>query len=128
MHNESDDPQIIHNRLQELKEKNCEVVLVILNGVGEETYKSIKYFGNQKLGIVTQYDIPGRFYHFREKSIFLDVRISLLLQRISKIENSIWLERKSVVGSLMNISRFSTYKISSKNSMLNLVVLMAQSL
>jgi hypothetical protein len=29
-------------------------VMVILNNVGEETYKSIKYFGNQKLGIVTQ--------------------------------------------------------------------------
>ena len=47
-------PQIIHDRLQELKGKNCEVVLFILNGVGEDTYKSIKYFGNQKLGIVTQ--------------------------------------------------------------------------
>jgi len=48
------DPQIIYNRLQDLKSQDCEVVLVILNGVGEETYKSIKYFGNQKLGIVTQ--------------------------------------------------------------------------
>lgn len=54
MNSDPSDPQIIHNRLQELKEKNCEVVLVILNGVGEETYKLIKYFGNQKLGIVTQ--------------------------------------------------------------------------
>ncbi len=54
MNSDPADPQIIQNRLQELKEKNCEVVLVILNGVGEETYKSIKYFGNHKLGIVTQ--------------------------------------------------------------------------
>ncbi|CAF1297196.1 unnamed protein product [Adineta ricciae] len=48
------DPEIIHKRLQTLKEKNCEVVVFILNGVGEDTYKTIKYFGNQKLGIVTQ--------------------------------------------------------------------------
>ncbi|CAF1938445.1 unnamed protein product [Rotaria magnacalcarata] len=47
-------PQKIHDRLQELKEANCEVVLFILNGVGEDIYKTIKYFGNHKLGIVTQ--------------------------------------------------------------------------
>lgn len=47
-------PQKIHDRLQELKEANCEVVLFILNGVGEDTYKTVKYFGNHKLGIVTQ--------------------------------------------------------------------------
>jgi len=56
MNSDHDDPQSIHDRLQEYKEQNCEVVLVILNGVGEETYKKIKYFGNQKLGIVTQYE------------------------------------------------------------------------
>lgn len=48
------DPQLICDRLRGLKEENCEVVLFTLNGVGEETYKSIKYFGNIKLGIVTQ--------------------------------------------------------------------------
>lgn len=47
-------PDTIHSRLRELKENNCEVVVFILNGVGEETYKTIKFFGNQKLGIVTQ--------------------------------------------------------------------------
>ncbi|CAF1148681.1 unnamed protein product [Rotaria sordida] len=47
-------PQKIHDRLQELKGSNCEVVLFILNGVGEDIYKTIKYFGNHKLGIVTQ--------------------------------------------------------------------------
>ncbi|CAF3625397.1 unnamed protein product [Adineta steineri] len=47
-------PQKIHDRLQELKDANCEVVLFILNGVGEDIYKTIKYFGNHKLGIVTQ--------------------------------------------------------------------------
>ncbi|UJR08589.1 hypothetical protein I4U23_012848 [Adineta vaga] len=47
-------PEVIHKRLQTLKEQNCEVVVFILNGVGEDTYKTIKYFGNQKLGIVTQ--------------------------------------------------------------------------
>jgi hypothetical protein len=65
MNSDPADPQIIHNRLQELKEKNCEVVLVILNNVGEETYKSIKYFGNQKLGIVTQYDISHISFLFQ---------------------------------------------------------------
>ncbi|CAF3974303.1 unnamed protein product, partial [Rotaria magnacalcarata] len=54
MFSDPTDPQVIHDRLRELKESNCEVVVFILNGVGEETYKSIKYFGNQKLGIVTQ--------------------------------------------------------------------------
>jgi hypothetical protein len=54
MNSDPADPNIIHDRLQELKNANCEVVLFILNGVGEETYKLIKYFGNQKLGIVTQ--------------------------------------------------------------------------
>lgn len=47
-------PEAILSRLQSYKDQNCEVVLVILNGVGEETYKSIKHFGNQRLGIVTQ--------------------------------------------------------------------------
>ena len=54
MNSDPADPQIICERLQELKQNNCEVVLFILNGVGEETYKTIKYLGNQKLGIVTQ--------------------------------------------------------------------------
>ncbi|UJR37628.1 hypothetical protein I4U23_030325 [Adineta vaga] len=48
------DPQKIHDRLQELKNANCEVVLFILNGVGEDIYKTVKYLGNHKLGIVTQ--------------------------------------------------------------------------
>jgi hypothetical protein len=54
MNSDPANPKIIHDRLEELKAKNCEVVLFILNGVGEDTYKTIKYFGNQKLGIVTQ--------------------------------------------------------------------------
>ena len=41
-------------RLESLKKDQCEVVLIILNNVTEEIYKSIKYVGNQKLGIVTQ--------------------------------------------------------------------------
>ena len=48
------DSQSIHHRLEQLKQAQCEVVLFILNGVDEEIYKSIKYSGNQKLGIVTQ--------------------------------------------------------------------------
>lgn len=47
-------PQKIHDRLEELKRLRCEVVLFILNGVGEDIYKTVKYFGNHKLGIVTQ--------------------------------------------------------------------------
>lgn len=70
MNSDPSDPQMIHNRLQELKEKNCEVVLVILNGVGEDTYKLIKYFGNQKLGIVTQYDIIKLFSLFESSNFF----------------------------------------------------------
>jgi hypothetical protein len=54
MNSDPANPEIIHSRLKELKEQNCEVVVFILNGVGEDTYKLIKYFGNQKLGIVTQ--------------------------------------------------------------------------
>lgn len=54
MNSDPANSEAIQNRLQSYKQQNCEVVLVILNGVGEETYKSIKYFGNQKLGIVTQ--------------------------------------------------------------------------
>lgn len=54
MKSEPAKPEIIHDRLQEFKEQNCEVVVFILNGVAEETYKTIKFYGNQKLGIVTQ--------------------------------------------------------------------------
>jgi hypothetical protein len=54
MYSESTDPQRIHNRMQELKDRKCEVVLFILNGVGEDVYKTVKYYGNHRLGIVTQ--------------------------------------------------------------------------
>ena len=54
MNSDPADADIIQKRLETLKEQNCEVVVFILNGVGEDTYKTIKYFGNQKLGIVTQ--------------------------------------------------------------------------
>ena len=54
MHSDRADPDVLHERLQELKNYQCEVVLFILNNVNEEIYKSIKYLGNQKLGIVTQ--------------------------------------------------------------------------
>ncbi|CAF0770466.1 unnamed protein product [Didymodactylos carnosus] len=47
-------PNVILRRLEELKERKCEVVVFILNNCGEDIYKAIKYFGNQKLGIVTQ--------------------------------------------------------------------------
>jgi sRNA-binding regulator protein Hfq len=54
MYSDPAQSEVIRDRLQKLKDENCEVVVFILNGVGEDTYKSIKYFGNQKLGIVTQ--------------------------------------------------------------------------
>ncbi|CAF4038008.1 unnamed protein product [Rotaria sp. Silwood2] len=75
-------PQIIHDRLRELKEKNCEVVLFILNGVGEDTYKLIKYFGNQKLGIVTQCtDFVAISRNIRNKK--LDMYLQNLVQKFN---------------------------------------------
>ncbi|CAF1193730.1 unnamed protein product, partial [Rotaria sordida] len=75
-------PQVIHDRLRELKEKNCEVVLIILNGVGEDIYKSIKYSGNQKLGIVTQCtDFVAIAKNIRNKK--LDMYLQNLVQKFN---------------------------------------------
>ncbi|CAF0858888.1 unnamed protein product [Rotaria sp. Silwood1] len=82
MHSDPANPQIIHDRLRELKENNCEVVLFILNGVGEDTYKSIKYFGNQKLGIVTQCtDFVAIAKNIRNKK--LDMYLQNLVQKFN---------------------------------------------
>jgi eukaryotic translation initiation factor 2C len=47
-------PQTILARMNELKIQGCEVIIYILNQVGDDIYHAIKYFGNVKLGIVTQ--------------------------------------------------------------------------
>ncbi|CAF1508752.1 unnamed protein product [Adineta steineri] len=47
-------PDIILARMNELKMLGCEVIIYILNQVGDDIYHAIKYFGNVKLGMVTQ--------------------------------------------------------------------------
>jgi len=47
-------PQTILARMNELKMQGCEVIIYILNQVGDDIYHAIKFFGNVKLGIVTQ--------------------------------------------------------------------------
>ena len=43
-------PQIILARMNELKMQGCEIIIYILNHVGDDIYHAIKYFGNVKLG------------------------------------------------------------------------------
>ncbi|UJR23980.1 hypothetical protein I4U23_026946 [Adineta vaga] len=47
-------PQTILARMNELKIQGCEVIIYILNQVGDDIYHAIKFFGNVKLGMVTQ--------------------------------------------------------------------------
>ncbi|CAF1268322.1 unnamed protein product [Rotaria sp. Silwood1] len=47
-------PDIILARMNELKMLGCEVIIYILNQVGDDIYHVIKFFGNIKLGMVTQ--------------------------------------------------------------------------
>ena len=89
MHSDRADPNILHDRLQELKSNQCEVVLFILNNVNEEIYKSIKYLGNQKLGIVTQSVIFTLSRTCNTRSA-LDVRTSLPWPETSRVTSSIW--------------------------------------
>lgn len=58
MYNEYADATHIERRMEELKQMHCEVVIFILNAVSEDIYKAIKYLGNQKLGLITQYGCP----------------------------------------------------------------------
>ncbi|CAF1402264.1 unnamed protein product [Adineta steineri] len=82
MNSDPANSETIHNRLQELKEQNCEVVVFILNGVGEDIYKLIKYFGNQKLGIVTQCtDFVAIAKNIRSKK--LDMYLQNLVQKFN---------------------------------------------
>jgi hypothetical protein len=43
-------PQTILIRMNELKMQGCEVIIYILNQVGDDIYHAIKYFGNVKIG------------------------------------------------------------------------------
>ena len=43
-------PQTILARMNELKMQGCEVIIYILNQVGDDIYHAIKYFGNVKIG------------------------------------------------------------------------------
>jgi eukaryotic translation initiation factor 2C len=43
-------PDIILARMNELKMLGCEVIIYILNQVGDDIYHAIKFFGNIKLG------------------------------------------------------------------------------
>jgi hypothetical protein len=43
-------PHTILARMNELKIQGCEVVIYILNQVGDDIYHAIKFFGNVKLG------------------------------------------------------------------------------
>lgn len=43
-------PQTILARMSELKMMGCEVIIYILNQVGDDIYHAIKFFGNVKLG------------------------------------------------------------------------------
>ncbi|UJR24794.1 hypothetical protein I4U23_006169 [Adineta vaga] len=47
-------PDTILSRMNHLKVLGCEVIIYILNQVGDDIYHVIKYFGNIKLGMVTQ--------------------------------------------------------------------------
>jgi len=52
-------PQTILARMNELKMQGCEVIIYILNQVGDEIYHAIKFFGNVKLGTTFQ-SLPSR--------------------------------------------------------------------
>lgn len=43
-------PDIILARMNEMKMEGCEVIIYILNQVGDDIYHAIKFFGNIKLG------------------------------------------------------------------------------
>ncbi len=43
-------PDTILARMNELKILGCEVIIYILNQVGDDIYHAIKFFGNVKLG------------------------------------------------------------------------------
>lgn len=48
-------PDIILARMNELKMLGCEVIIYVLNQVGDDIYHAIKFFGNIKLGKYTCY-------------------------------------------------------------------------
>lgn len=50
-------PDVILARMNEMKMLGCEVIIYILNQVGEDIYHAIKFFGNVKLGQSTAFDL-----------------------------------------------------------------------
>jgi hypothetical protein len=56
-------PDIILARMNELKLLGCEVIIYILNQVGDDIYHVIKFFGNVKLG---KYFFDREISHTRE--------------------------------------------------------------
>ena len=48
-------PDTILARMNELKTLGCEVIIYILNQVGDDIYHAIKFFGNVKLGKIKVY-------------------------------------------------------------------------
>lgn len=55
-------PQTILARMNELKMQGCEVIIYILNQVGDDIYHAIKFFGNVKLGQFFQSLFPYSFF------------------------------------------------------------------
>ena len=48
-------PDIILARMNELKMLGCEVIIYVLNQVGDDIYHAIKFFGNIKLGKLSSF-------------------------------------------------------------------------
>ena len=58
-------PQTILARMNELKMQGCEVIIYILNQVGDDIYHAIKFFGNVKLGSIFLHS-----FHLSIRSLF----------------------------------------------------------
>ena len=67
-------PQTILARMNELKIQGCEVIIYILNQVGDDIYHAIKFFGNVKL---------GQFFPPLFPYLFFILQVSLLNVHVS---------------------------------------------
>ena len=68
-------PQTILARMNELKMQGCEVIIYILNQVGDDIYHAIKFFGNVKLGSLSFSLYPR--YSFSLQVSLLNVLVSI---------------------------------------------------
>jgi len=75
-------PQTILARMNELKIQGCEVIIYILNKVGDDIYHAIKFFGNVKLGMVTQCTRFDRLMSNRDPRK-MDMYIQNLVQKFN---------------------------------------------